>query len=173
MRNRILIRQLMVIGCSALLGSDAVVGQIPTVPSTSVTSDLTSNPLGNYLKGPYSAAVLEGIWYNSAFPDHKADMHKAMYWFEEATKEGSLDGQAFLGTFYLYGHGVVSDYTKAYNLIKPAADQGCLMGELMCRTLNAALFSTSQDTNRGIAELTDMQLFRCVPKFMPNPEFPY
>ena len=59
-------------------------------------------------------------------------------WFTRAAELGSADGEAMLGSLYVYGHGVTRDPSAAYKLLGESADHGsrlanCYLAELYLR----------------------------------------
>jgi uncharacterized protein len=53
---------------------------------------------------------------------------EAFRWFQAASSEGVKEATAWLGSYYLYGHGVTEDKTKGLALIQSAATAGDAVG---------------------------------------------
>jgi uncharacterized protein len=57
-----------------------------------------------------------------AFNETRHNYSEALKWFEAASKQNSLEATAWLGSLYLYGHGVAQDLPRALSLIQSAVD---------------------------------------------------
>ncbi|MGA7850817.1 MAG: SEL1-like repeat protein [Terriglobales bacterium] len=82
------------------------------------TSDkLGDNDLAAAEQGNVEAQLRVAKLYNDA----RRNYGLAFKWFEAASKQGSLEATAWLGSLYLYGHGVAQDAARGASLIQKAA----------------------------------------------------
>ena len=54
----------------------------------------------------------------------KKNVNTALYWYEQAAKNGCAEAQFNLGNCYFSGIGVIQNYEEAFKFYKAAADHG-------------------------------------------------
>lgn len=82
-------------------------------------------------RGDADAQIRLGIEYASGIRDGGAkDNSQAVYWYQQAAKQGNAAAQLYLGEMYYEGRGVQQDDSQAAYWIQQAAKQGHFIAQL-------------------------------------------
>jgi TPR repeat protein len=86
-----------------------------------------------------------------AYNDVRRNYGLAFKWFEAASKQGSLEATAWLGSLYLHGHGVAQDAGRGTSLIQKAADGDNPVGQRFLGTMYQDGFGVLRDYSKALS----------------------
>src|SRR5208282_3886194 len=95
----------------------------------------SSKPLDRDLAAAEQGDVDAQLRVAKAYNDERRNYGLAWKWFEAASKQGSLEATAWLGSLYLYGHGVSQDVARAASLIQKAVAGDDAVGQRFLGTM--------------------------------------
>jgi len=136
---------ILLVSCSLVLPPVSFGEYWPKYTPSSFQSDLASANQGNVTS---QLSVAKAYYAGTTGTPGKRNYVQAAYFFQAATNQGSAEAQAWLGSMYLHGHGVVRNLTTALNLIQSSANSNNPVG---LRFL-ALMYQGGQGVTRNYAE---------------------
>ncbi len=149
-KNRLHVISIAVLGCLFLLiavsaGAQGVSITPPSTPAVAAfQADLAAANTGDVQAQLRVGKALNG----GATGTVRQNFTAAFKWFQAASQQGSAEATAWLGSMYLYGHGVPQDLTQAASLIQTSASSNNAVG----LRFQGLMFETGQGAPRDFSQ---------------------
>jgi TPR repeat protein len=144
-RYGIIYLAILLVSCSLVLPTASFGESWPKYTPSSFHSDLILANGGNVTS---QLSVAKAYYAGTTGTPGKRNYGQAAYFFQAAANQGSAEAQAWLGSMYMHGHGVVRNLTTALNLIQSSANSNNPVG---LRFL-ALMYQGGQGVTRSYAE---------------------
>lgn len=149
-KNRLHVISIAVLGCLFLFiavsaGAQGVSITPPGTPAVAaLQADLAAANTGDVQAQLRVGKALNGGTTGTVRPNFT----EAFKWFQAASQQGSAEATAWLGSMYLYGHGVPQDLNQAASLIQSSASSNNAVG----LRFQGVMFETGQGAPRDFSK---------------------